>query len=129
MSTSGGDLTLLADAMAPSLTMPPFSEKVKQRLRATVHDRVVPANPFDYQMFNWDDQDHMVEKFTAFLAEDFSPDLVYRYLRQRSFTASRRRQPKSWVIPSSLRHWASLIKPKLGVSDSTLAARAKSRRL
>ena len=30
MSTSGGDLTLLADAMGPSLTMPPLSEKVRQ---------------------------------------------------------------------------------------------------
>ncbi len=71
MSTSGGDLTLLADAMGPDLSMPPLSEKVKQLLRAKVHEWVVPANPFDYQMFNWDDEDHMAEKFTAFLSEDF----------------------------------------------------------
>ena len=71
MSTSGGDLTLLADAMGPDLSMPPLSEKVKQNLRATVHERVVAANPFDYQMFNWDDEDHMAQKFTAFLSEDF----------------------------------------------------------
>jgi len=71
MSTSGGDLTLLADAMGPSLTLPPLSKKVVQRLRATVHERVVPANPFDYQMFNWDDEDHMADKFSAFLSEDF----------------------------------------------------------
>jgi acetyl-CoA synthetase len=75
MSTSGGDLTLLADAMGPNLTMPPLSEKVTQRLRATVHERVVAANPFDYQMFNWDDEDHMAEKFTAFLSEDFDVSL------------------------------------------------------
>ena len=75
MSTSGGDLTLLADAMGPSLTMPPLSEKVTQRLGATVHERVVAANPFDYQMFNWDDEDHMAEKFTAFLSEDFDVSL------------------------------------------------------
>jgi acyl-CoA synthetase (NDP forming) len=75
MSTSGGDLTLLADAMGPSLTMPPLSEKVKQGLRATVHERVVAANPFDYQMFNWDDEDHMADKFTAFLSEDFDVSL------------------------------------------------------
>jgi acyl-CoA synthetase (NDP forming) len=71
MSTSGGDLTLLADAMGPDLTLPPLSEKVAQRLSATVHERVVAANPFDYQMFNWDDEDHMAEKFSAFLSEDF----------------------------------------------------------
>ncbi|MGD8297578.1 MAG: acetate--CoA ligase family protein, partial [Desulfobacterales bacterium] len=75
MSTSGGDLTLLADAMGPNLTMPPLSEKVAQRLRATVHERVVAANPFDYQMFNWDDEDHMAEKFAAFLSEGFDVSL------------------------------------------------------
>jgi acetyl-CoA synthetase len=71
MSTSGGDLTLLADAMGPNLTMPPLSEKVAQRLDATVHERVVAANPFDFQMFDWDDEERMAENFSAFLAEDF----------------------------------------------------------
>ena len=71
MSTSGGDLTLLADALGPDLSIPPLSEEVEQRLRAKVHERVVPANPFDYQMFNWDDEDHMAEKFSAFLSEGF----------------------------------------------------------
>ncbi len=69
-STSGGDLTLLADAMGPSLTMPPLSEEVAQRLRDIVHERVVAANPLDYQMFDWDDEDQMARKFTAFLSED-----------------------------------------------------------
>jgi acyl-CoA synthetase (NDP forming) len=83
MSTSGGDLTLLADGMGPSLTMPPLSEKVAQRLRATVHERVVAANPFDYQMFDWDDEDHMADKFTAFLSEDFDVSLcVLDYPRE-----------------------------------------------
>ncbi len=75
MSTSGGDLTLLADAMGPSLSMPPLSEKVTQRVRATVHERVVPANPLDYQMFTWDDEDRMAENFSAFLSEDFDVSL------------------------------------------------------
>jgi acyl-CoA synthetase (NDP forming) len=71
MSTSGGDLTLLADAMGPSLTMPPLSEKVTQGLRATIHERMVAANPFDFQMFDWNDEDSMAENFTALLTEDF----------------------------------------------------------
>jgi acetyl-CoA synthetase len=71
MSTSGGDLTLLADAMGPDLTIPPLSEKVARRLSTRVHERVVAANPFDYQMFNWNDEDHMADKFTAFLSEGF----------------------------------------------------------
>ncbi len=71
MSTSGGDLTLLADGMGPSLTMPPLSEKVTQRLRMTVHERIVAANPFDFQMFDWDDEEQNAKNFTAFLSEDF----------------------------------------------------------
>ena len=75
MSTSGGDLILLADAMGPGLSLPALSEKVTQRLRATVHERVVAANPLDYQMFDWDDEDRMAENFSAFLSEDFDAAL------------------------------------------------------
>jgi acyl-CoA synthetase (NDP forming) len=75
MSTSGGDLTLLADALGPNLTMPPLSEGVTQGLRATLHERMVAANPFDFQMFYWNDDDRMAEQFTAFLAEDFDVSL------------------------------------------------------
>jgi acyl-CoA synthetase (NDP forming) len=71
MSTSGGDLTLLADGMGPGLTMPPLSEKVTQRLRATIHERMVAANPFDFQMFDWNDEEQNAKNFTAFLSEDF----------------------------------------------------------
>jgi acyl-CoA synthetase (NDP forming) len=75
MSTSGGDLTLLADAMGPSLSMPPLSENATQRLRATVHERMVAANPLDFQMFDWDNEGRMAENFTAFLSEDFDVSL------------------------------------------------------
>ena len=71
MSTSGGDLTLLADAMSPNLSMPPLSDEVKKRLRTVVHERVVAANPLDYQMFTWDDEERNAENFTAFLSDDF----------------------------------------------------------
>jgi acyl-CoA synthetase (NDP forming) len=71
MSTSGGDLTLLADGLGPGLTMPPLSEKVAEGLRATLHERMVAANPFDFQMFFWNDEDRMAENFTALLSEDF----------------------------------------------------------
>jgi acetyl-CoA synthetase len=71
MSTSGGDLTLLADALGPDLTMPSLSERVAQGLRATLHERMVAANPFDFQMFFWNDEERMAENFTALLAEDF----------------------------------------------------------
>jgi acyl-CoA synthetase (NDP forming) len=71
MSTSGGDLTLLADGMGPGLTMPPLSEKVTQRLRATIHERIVAANPFDFQMFDWNDEEQNAKNFSALLSEDF----------------------------------------------------------
>jgi acyl-CoA synthetase (NDP forming) len=71
MSTSGGDLTLLADGMGPDLTMPPLSEKVTQALRATIHERMVAANPFDFQMFDWNDEEQNAKNFTALLSEDF----------------------------------------------------------
>ena len=71
MSTSGGDLTLLADALSPGLTLPPLSERVADRLRSVVHERVVASNPFDYQMFTWDDEERSAENFGALLSDDF----------------------------------------------------------
>jgi acetyl-CoA synthetase len=75
MSTSGGDLTLLADAMGSRLSMPSLSDTTVERLRATLHERVVPTNPLDYQMFDWNDEDRLAEKFTAFLSEGFDVSL------------------------------------------------------
>ncbi len=71
MSTSGGDLTLLADALGPKLSLPSLSESTTGRLREIVHDRVAATNPFDYQMFGWNDEDHMAAKFGAFLSQNF----------------------------------------------------------
>jgi acetyl-CoA synthetase len=71
MSTSGGDLILLADALGPCLTMPPLSDEVIARIRPTVHERVVAANPLDFMMFDWNDEERMTATFTAFLSEGF----------------------------------------------------------
>jgi acyl-CoA synthetase (NDP forming) len=71
MSTSGGDLTLLADAMGPDLSMPPLSDKVAQDLQGKIHELMSAANPFDFQMFDWDNEERMADNFSAFLAEDF----------------------------------------------------------
>jgi acetyl-CoA synthetase len=71
MSTSGGDLTLLADALGPALSMPPLSETVADGLRAVLHERIVAANPFDFQMFDWDDEEQNAVNFTALMAEKF----------------------------------------------------------
>jgi len=71
MSTSGGDLTLLADALGPDLTMPPLSENVARDLQTIIHELMKAANPFDFQMFDWNDEESMARNFTAFMAEKF----------------------------------------------------------
>jgi acyl-CoA synthetase (NDP forming) len=72
MSTSGGDLSLASDAMSYlKLTMPALSEEGEQRIRSTVHERAVVSNPFDYQMFDWNDEARLFEIYTAFLTENF----------------------------------------------------------
>jgi len=72
MSTSGGDLTLLADAMiGTGLSLPPLSDSSTERLRAAVHERMVAANPLDFQMFDWDNADGLAATFTPFVAEGF----------------------------------------------------------
>jgi acetyl-CoA synthetase len=70
-STSGGDLTLFADGMGSGLSIPPLSKEVTQQLRNTVHERIVPANPFDFQMFDWNDEEQNSKNFSALLAQDF----------------------------------------------------------
>jgi acyl-CoA synthetase (NDP forming) len=76
MSTSGGDLTLLADAMiGTGLTLPPLSEESTENLRAAVHERMVAANPLDFQMFDWNDADGLAKTFTPFVAEGFDLSL------------------------------------------------------
>ena len=76
MSTSGGDLSLIGDAMmGTSLTMPPLSAEGTERLGATVHERIVVANPLDYQMFDWNDADPLAAMYSAFISEDFDISL------------------------------------------------------
>jgi acyl-CoA synthetase (NDP forming) len=76
MSTSGGDLSLLGDAMAgSSLGMPPLSDGGRERIGSTVHERIVVANPLDYQMFDWNDEEPLTTTFTAFLEEGFDVSL------------------------------------------------------
>ena len=84
MSTSGGDLTLIADAMiGTDLTMPPLSDEVSTRVGETVHERIVAANPLDFQMFDWNNADRMAETFTAFISDDFDATLcVLDYPRE-----------------------------------------------
>jgi acyl-CoA synthetase (NDP forming) len=72
MSTSGGDLSLISDSMeGSSLNMPALTDAGIERIRPTVHERIVVANPLDYQMFDWNNEERLSKTFSAFLAEDF----------------------------------------------------------
>ncbi|MBS7663275.1 acetate--CoA ligase family protein [Pseudomonas lalucatii] len=72
MSTSGGDLSLIGDALEHTdLLMPALSPEGTERLAATLHERVVVGNPLDYQMFDWNDQPRMAETIDAFMADGF----------------------------------------------------------
>jgi acyl-CoA synthetase (NDP forming) len=76
MSTSGGDLTLIADAMiGTDLTMPQLTDDVTNRLRSTVHERMVAANPLDFQMFDWNNADRLADTFSAFISDDLDVSL------------------------------------------------------
>lgn len=76
MSTSGGDLSLIGDAMmGTGLTMPSLSEEGTQRVHSIVHERMVVSNPLDFQMFDWNDEDRLAETFSAFIQDDFDVSL------------------------------------------------------
>ncbi len=76
MSTSGGDLTLLADAMiGTGLSLPPLSDESTRNVRAAVHERMVATNPLDFQMFDWNDADGLAATFAPFVAEGFDLSL------------------------------------------------------
>jgi acyl-CoA synthetase (NDP forming) len=72
MSTSGGDLALVADAMEGlPLDIPELSAETVRELRSRVHPQVRVANPFDFQMWDWNDPDRLSVMFEAFMRDDF----------------------------------------------------------
>lgn len=75
MSTSGGDLTLLADALPVGLSMPSLSNETMTKVKAVAHERVNAANPLDWQMFTWNDEEGNFKLFSAFLADEFDMTL------------------------------------------------------
>jgi acyl-CoA synthetase (NDP forming) len=76
MSTSGGDLSLIGDAMmGTGLAMPALSEEGTERVRSSVHERMVVSNPLDFQMFDWNDEDRLAATFSAFIQDAFDVSL------------------------------------------------------
>ncbi len=68
MSCSGGEASLMADAVAArDLVYPELSEKQKTALRKSLGPMVALANPLDYHTYIWGDSNAMTATFTAML--------------------------------------------------------------
>lgn len=90
MSTSGGDLALVADAMEGlPLDLPELSEDTVKALEAQVHEQIKVANPFDFQMWDWNDAKRLSAVFETFMSDDFDAVLcVLDYPRDDRCDAS-----------------------------------------
>lgn len=72
MSTSGGDLALVADAMEGlPLDLQDLSPSTTLALKELVHERIEVRNPFDFQMFDWNDSRRLGAIFEVFMKQDF----------------------------------------------------------
>jgi acyl-CoA synthetase (NDP forming) len=68
-SCSGGEATMVADLAQPrGITLPPFPDDVRGRLRDVLGDRVTVINPLDYHTYIWGDLDAQTACFTALLS-------------------------------------------------------------
>lgn len=72
MSTSGGDMSIMADAISEtSLTLPPISDSGVLALKRVVHERMAIANPLDYQLFDWGNREGLLRTYETFMSEGF----------------------------------------------------------
>ncbi len=68
ISCSGGEAALVADRAAEfGLELPALTDSQRQRLYATLGDRVTLSNPLDYHTYIWGDGDAQRECFSAVL--------------------------------------------------------------
>jgi acetate---CoA ligase (ADP-forming) len=66
LSCSGGEAALAADmALRHNVSFPRFSKDTKARVEGTLNDYVSIENPLDYHTFIWNDEDKLLNTFTA----------------------------------------------------------------
>ena len=71
LSCSGGEASLMADAVAETaLTLPPLGDAAPA-VAAAVHPLVAVGNPLDYHTFAWGDEAALRRTFDAFVAGPF----------------------------------------------------------
>lgn len=72
LSCSGGEASMIADAAEKlGLTMPALTDASREKLDSVLGDRVHVANPLDYDVFIWGNQEALYECFRAMLSNDF----------------------------------------------------------
>jgi acetate---CoA ligase (ADP-forming) len=77
LSCSGGEAALAADlAMGRQISFPPFDEKTKTRVAATLNEFVAIDNPLDYHTFIWNQEQKLTQTFTATLSGGFDVGML-----------------------------------------------------
>jgi acyl-CoA synthetase (NDP forming) len=72
MSCSGGEAALVADmAEGRRICFPPFDNRTKASVSATLNEYVVIDNPLDYHTFIWNQKDKLIATFSAVLSGGF----------------------------------------------------------
>lgn len=77
MSCSGGEASLIADlAEDNDVVFRPLEAAEKSRVKDTLSELVVAANPLDYHTFIWGDEDAMANTFGAMVSNGFDLSLL-----------------------------------------------------
>jgi acetate---CoA ligase (ADP-forming) len=77
MSCSGGEAALIADmALERKVSFPPFDQKTKAEVAATLNEYVSIDNPLDYHTFIWDQFDNLTATYSAVLRGGFDAGVL-----------------------------------------------------
>jgi acyl-CoA synthetase (NDP forming) len=72
MSCSGGEAALVADmALERQVSLPPFDDRSREAVKATLNEYVSVENPLDYHTFIWNQEDRLTATFSAVLRSGY----------------------------------------------------------
>jgi acetate---CoA ligase (ADP-forming) len=77
LSCSGGEAALAADlALTKKVSFPPFNKTTKPLVAGTLNEFVAIDNPLDYHTFIWNDEDKLLNTFTAVMGGGFDVGML-----------------------------------------------------
>ncbi|MEQ8665441.1 MAG: acetate--CoA ligase family protein [Rhodospirillales bacterium] len=77
LSCSGGEASMIADlAEGRDLAFDDFDSASRERIRATTHELVHVANPFDYHTFDWGKGENLKRTFTEVARSGFDVRMI-----------------------------------------------------